>query len=413
MEFNDQLEALANLTVRVGNNLQPGQRLLVRAPLEAAPLVRLVTRAAYEAGARLVDVLWSDDGLLIERLRHSRSEFMTEVSEVVFGAQDAVVNNGDAYLAIIANDPGALEAEDSERISTMMRASGERGKANLEAFGAGAVNWCVIACAVPKWARRVFPDLSEDEAMKRLWSAILTATRADQPDPVSAWQSHLGSLEARRDFLNAQRLTALEFKAPGTDLRIELPGTHRWQGGSVHTKSGTRYVPNMPTDEIFTCPQREGVSGTVRASKPLGYSGKIIEGINMVFKDGRAITATATANEDALRRLLETDEGAARLGEVALVAASSPVARTGLLFQETLFDENAACHIAQGRAYQNTLENGDSMSKEDFRAAGGNDSQVHVDWMIGSTEMQVGGVRPNGSRMALLENGEWAFSAEG
>jgi aminopeptidase len=409
MEFQQQLEALAQLTVRVGNNLQPGQRLLVRAPLEAAPLVRLVTRAAYDAGARLVDVLWSDEGLVIERLRHSRSEFMTEVSEVVYGAQDKVVQNGDAYLAIIANDPGALEAEDSERISTMMRAAGERGKANLEAFGAGAVNWCVIACAVPKWARRIFPDLNEDEAMRRLWGAIFTATRSDQPDPVAAWQSHVDSLEARRDFLNAQRLTALEFKAPGTDLRIELPEAHRWQGGSVHTKSGTRYVPNMPTDEIFTCPHREGVSGTVRASKPLGYSGKIIEGINMIFKDGRAVTATATANEDALRRLLETDEGAARLGEVALVAASSPVAKTGLLFQETLFDENAACHIAQGRAYQNTLEDGSDLSKDAFRAAGGNDSQIHVDWMIGSTEMQVSGVRPDGSRMALLEDGEWAF----
>jgi aminopeptidase len=219
----------------------------------------------------------------------------------------------------------------------------------------------------------------------------------------------LDALEARRDFLNAQRLSAVVFKAPGTDLRIELPAQHRWEGGSGRTNSGIRYVPNIPTEEVFTLPHRFGVNGTVRATKPLGYAGKIIEGIEMTFKDGRATHATARTHEDALRRLLETDEGAARLGEVALVASSSPVARSGLLFQETLYDENAACHIALGRAYQYTLEGGKQMTRDAFVEAGGNDSQVHVDWMIGSSEMHVTGIRADGSSMAILEAGEWAF----
>ena len=409
MTFEEKLEALANLTVRVGNNLQAGQRLYIRSPLEAAPFTRLVARAAYQAGAKLVEVLWADDGLTRERLRHSRPEFMTEVSEVVFGARDAVVAQGDALLSILADDPAALEAEDGERIGTMMQAMGARARPSLEALGAGAVNWSIVANAVPAWAERIFPDLEPAVALAKLWDAIFTCSRADQPDPVSAWTTHLDALEMRRDLLNTFSLTALEFTAPGTKLRVGLPALHRWEGGSSRTESGIRYVPNIPTEEVFTCPDRSGVSGTARASKPLGYAGKIIEGIEMTFTDGRVTHATATRNEDVLHKLLETDEGASRLGEVALVASSSPVARTGLLFEETLFDENAACHIALGRAYQYTLNGGNDMSQEQFIQNGGNDSQVHVDWMIGTPDMTVNGIQSDGSRVALLEAGEWAF----
>jgi aminopeptidase len=409
MNFETKLEALANLAVRVGNNLQPGQCLYVRAPLEAAPLVRLVSRVAYQVGARYVDVLWTDDLVSRERLRHSREEFLSEVPETMIRAREDAVARGDAFLSILANDPGVFELEDSNRIAATMRALSLRAKKSLEAFGAGAVNWSIVAYSVPAWAKRVFPDLSETEAVSKLWDAIFSISRADQPDPVAAWQAHLDALEARRDYLNTQRVSTLEFKAPGTNLRIELPELHRWEGGSGRTNSGIRYVPNIPTEEMFTLPHRFGVNGTVRATKPLSYAGKIIEGIEMEFKDGRAVKASARTHEDALKKLLETDEGAARLGEVALVAASSPVARSGLLFQETLYDENAACHIALGRAYQYTLEGGKAMTREAFVEAGGNDSQVHVDWMIGSTEMQITGIRTDGSRMAILENGEWAF----
>lgn len=409
MTFEDKLEALANLTVRVGNNLQVGQRLYIRSPLEAAPFTRLVARAAYQAGAKLVEVLFVDDGLTRERLRHSKEDYLTEVSEVIYGARDAVVAQGDAYLSILADDPAALEAEDGERNGTMTRSAGARARPSLEAFGAGAVNWSIVANAVPAWAERIFPDLPSDQALEKLWDAIFTVSRADQPDPVAAWTTHLDALEARRDLLNTFSLTALEFTAPGTQLRVGLPALHRWEGGSGRTKSGIRYVPNIPTEEVFTCPDRNAVNGTARASKPLAYSGKVIEGIEMTFTDGRVTHATATRNEDTLHKLLETDEGARYLGEVALVASSSPVAQTGLLFQETLFDENAACHIALGRAYQFTLNGGLEMDTPSFMAAGGNDSQVHVDWMIGTPDMTVTGIKNDGSRIALLEAGEWAF----
>ena len=409
MTFDEKLSALANLTVRVGNNLQAGQRLYIRAPLEAAPFTRLVARAAYQAGARLVEVLWSDDALTIERLRHSRGEYLSEVSEVIYGARDAAVAQGDAYLSILADDPAALEAEDSERIGITMKAAGARARPSSQAFGAGAVNWSIVANAVPAWAQRVFPDLEPSVALTKLWDAIFLVSRADQPDPVAAWTSHSDALEMRRELLNSYGLRALEFTAPGTNLHVGLPALHRWEGGSGRTTSGVRFVPNIPTEEVFTCPDRTGVNGTARASKPLGYAGKVIEGIEMTFTDGRVTHASATRNEDALHKLLETDEGARYLGEVALVASSSPVAQSGLLFQETLFDENAACHIALGRAYQSTLDGGLEMDTPAFMDAGGNDSQVHVDWMIGTPDMTVTGIKSDGSRVALLEAGEWAF----
>ncbi len=415
MDFQQKLENLAQLAVRVGNNLQVDQRLTVRAPLEAAPLVRLIARHAYQVGASFVDIQWMDDQSTLERLLHSDEKFMSELAEWPYMAREFAAERGDAYLSILANDPGVYEKASADRVSTMMRTLGARAKKSLEDFGAGKVNWAIVSYAVPSWAKRIFPNLSEDAAMQKLWDAIFMCSRADQIDPVGAWMQHLNDLEARRDFLNNQNLQALEFKAPGTDLRIELPKGHLWQGGSVktahpkHKDGGIRYVPNIPTEEVFTMPHRLGVNGTARASKPLSHQGRIIEGIEVIFKDGRVVQAKSKTHEDSLHKLLETDEGAARLGEVALVAESSPVAKSGVLFQETLFDENAACHIAQGRAYANTLRGGNDMSQEALLEAGANDSQVHVDWMIGSKAIDVTGLRKDGSSLAILRAGQWAF----
>jgi aminopeptidase len=415
MDFQNKLENLANLAVQIGTNLQPRQRLYIRSPLEAAPLVRLVTRMAYQAGASLVDVFWMDDLCTLERLQQSSFENLSEVSEMRFTAMEAAVERGDAYLSILANDPAAFAQADPKRIATMTRAMGVRGKKAAELFGAEQVNWSIVAYAVPTWARQVFPDLPEAAALEKLWDAIFVASRADQADPIAAWRTHISDLEARRDFLNTQNLRRLEFRSPGTDLTLELPEAHRWEGGSARNSNPKqavpfRYVPNIPTEEVFTMPHRFGVNGTVRSTKPLSYGGKIIDGITMTFKDGKAIVAGAAQNEDLLHQLLETDEGSSRLGEVALVAESSPVAKTGVLFQETLFDENAACHIALGRAYAYTLQDGIRMSREDLEAHGANNSQVHVDWMIGSKQLDVVGIRADGSKLALLEAGHWAFT---
>ncbi len=417
MDFQQKLENLATLAVRIGNNIHPNQRLYIRAPLESAPLVRLIARAAYKAGASLVDTIWMDDLSTLERLNHSAEANLSEVSELRYQAMESACERGDAYLSILANDPAAFEHTDPNRVSMMMRAMGMRGKKVMELFGSGQVNWSIIAYAVPSWSKRVFPDLPQAEGLEKLWDAIFMVSRADQPDPVSAWQTHLTDLEARRDYLNKQHLRRLELHAPGTDLSIELPELHRWEGGSSRTSNPKhpmpiQYVPNIPTEEVFTMPHRFGVNGSVRSTKPLSFNGQIIDGIRMTFKDGKAIVAGAATGEDILHQLLETDEGASRLGEIALVAESSPVARSGVLFQETLFDENAACHIAMGRAYAYTLNGGTTMSKEELAAHGANDSQVHVDWMIGSKEMQVVGIRADGSRLHLLEAGEWAFNPD-
>lgn len=414
MDFTTKLGNLATLAVQVGNNLQPHQRLFIRSPLEAAPLVRLVARSAYLAGASLVDVVWTDDLTTLERLTHSSEANLSEVSEMRYAAMEAAIERGDAYLSILANDPEVYGEADPKRIAAMTKAMGMRGKRAAELFGAGQVNWSIISYAVPSWSRRVFPELPEAEGLAKLWDAIFISSRADQPDPVGAWRMHVADLEARRDFLNTQNLQRLEFQAPGTDLVILLPELHRWEGGSARTSNPKHampfgYVPNIPTEEVFTMPHRLGVNGTVRSSKPLSYGGKIIEGIAMTFKDGKAVVAGAAKNEELLHQLLETDEGASRLGEVALVAESSPVARSGVLFQETLFDENAACHIAQGRAYAYTLQGGNSMTQPELEAHGANNSQVHVDWMIGSKHMDVQGIRKDGSKLPLLEQGEWAF----
>jgi aminopeptidase len=417
MDFTQKLENLAMLAVQVGNNLQPHQRLFIRSPLEAAPLVRLIAKTAYRAGASLVDVVWTDDATTLERLIHSAETNLSEVSEMRYMAMEAAIERGDAYLSILANDPEAYREADPKRIATMTRAMGVRGKRASEMFGSGQVNWSIIAYAVPNWSRRIFPELSEAEGMNKLWDAIFTASRADQPDPVAAWKTHLTDLEARRDYLNTQHLRRLEFRAPGTDLSLVLPDLHRWEGGRARTSNPKHampfsYVPNIPTEEVFTMPHRLGANGTVRSSKSLSYGGKIIEGITMTFKDGKAIVAGAARNEDLLHQMLETDEGASRLGEVALVAESSPVAKSGVLFQETLFDENAACHIAQGRAYAYTLHGGNGMTQPELEAHGANNSQVHVDWMIGSKHMDVIGIRADGSKLALLEAGQWAFTPE-
>lgn len=417
MNFQNKLENLATLAVRVGNNVHPGQRLYIRAPLESAPLVRLIARAAYKAGASLVDTIWMDDLSTLERLLHSTEADLSEVSELRYQTMESAAERGDAYLSILANDPAAFEHADSSRVSTMMRAMGMRGKKVLELFGSGQVNWSIVAYAVPSWSKRVFPHLPESEGLEKLWDAIFMTSRADQPDPVAAWKTHLTDLEARRDYLNQQNLRRLEFHAPGTDLSIQLPELHRWEGGSSRSSNPKhpmpiQYVPNIPTEEVFTMPHRLGVNGTVRSTKPLSFSGQIIEGISMTFKDGKAVVAGAATNENILHQLLETDEGASHLGEVALVAESSPVAKSRVLFQETLFDENAACHIAMGRAYAYTLHGGTTMSKEELTQHGANDSQVHVDWMIGSPQMEVVGIRADGSRLELLQAGEWAFTPQ-
>jgi aminopeptidase len=314
-------------------------------------------------------------------------------------------HEGAARLAVNGNDPKALEGLPPERIGRAQQAQSRAYKPALSAISQFVTNWTIVPFAHPSWAKAVFPGLPEEEAVARLWRAIFQATRVDQEDPVAAWEAHNRALHEKVAFLNERRFDALHFQGPGTDLTVGLAEGHLWQGGATPTKKGRLCNPNLPTEEVFTAPHRERVEGVVRASRPLALSGQLVEGIWARFEKGVAVEVGAEKGEEVLKKLLETDEGARRLGEVALVPADNPIAKTGLIFFDTLFDENAASHIAFGQAYAENLEG--RPSGEEFRRRGGNESMVHVDWMIGSEEVDVDGLLEDGTRVPLMRRGLW------
>ncbi|MFO7545776.1 MAG: aminopeptidase [Trueperaceae bacterium] len=405
--FEDRLTAYAELLVRVGVNVQPGQKLLVRASTESAPLVRKVAEIAYRIGSPLVDVHWNDDGVTRARFLHGPEGSFSTITEWRAKAMIQLAEEGAASLAITSDDPDMLAGTDPDRFSAYVKAWRPAVKPYSDLAMNDRIAWSVAAAAAPAWAKRVFPDLSEADAVAKLWDAIFAATRIDEPDPVGAWRAHTDRLKAMKGRLNEQRFAALRFRAPGTDLRVGLADGHVWDGGVSRTPDGTEFVANMPTEEVFTAPHRAQVDGVVRASMPLSYNGTIIDDFELTFEAGRVVKANAGTGQKALDNILDTDEGSRRLGEVALVPASSPIAKTGLLFLETLFDENAACHIALGKAYGLTVRGSDDMTPEQRAEVGMNESLSHVDFMIGSPEMDVDGERADGELVPVLREGEW------
>jgi aminopeptidase len=277
----------------------------------------------------------------------------------------------------------------------------------LELITRHEINWTIVACATPAWAAAVFPDLPKDEALSRLWNAIFAASRADQLDPVAAWKEHDANLHARSGRLNEKRYSALHFRGPGTDLRVGLADDHLWLGGGTTAGNGLYCIANMPTEEVFTTPHKDRVEGMVTSTKPLSHQGTMIEGISVRFKAGKIVEAHAARGNQVLQRMIETDEGARRLGEVSLVPQSSPIASSGLLFLNTLFDENAACHIALGQAYSTCLKDGDSLTQEQLASRGANSSLIHVDRMIGSNRIDVDGISAGGDSEPVMRAGEW------
>src|SRR3954463_2027768 len=402
-DFDRMLRAYADLTVRVGLNLQPTQRLLIIGPianggaaLDAAPLVRAITASAYRAGARLVETLWGDEALLGARLDYAPRDSFTEFSGWL---SDALVQHaaaGHAVLSIYANDPDQLKDAPQDLVGAVQQTTANHVRPFRDYISRNHTNWAVVAAAAPTWAARVFPDVAPAIQVQRLWDAIARLCRLDREDPIAAWETHLADLAARTDHLNAKKYSALRYTGPGTALTIGLPSGHTWVGGRSASAAGIRFAPNLPTEEVFTMPHKDRVDGTVRSSKPLSYGGTLIEGFSLTFAQGKVVDVKAARGEDVLRRLVSMDPGAARLGELALVPHNSPVAQTGVLFYNTLFDENAASHVALGAAYKFTLRGGETMSDEEFENAGGNRSAAHVDFMIGSPELDIDGVLPGG-----------------
>ncbi len=412
-DLQTNLQKYADLAVKVGLNLQPGQRLFLgyNTPLEAAPLVRAITASAYQAGARLVEVLWRDEELLRLQFKYGPRESFSEFPRWRALAGLEFAERGDARLQIGGEDPDLFQGQDPELVATLQRTTLEALRPVSEAIMRSAQNWCVLAVPGQAWAAKVFPNLPPAEQVARLWEVIFDICRVNTPDPVAAWQTHIAGLLARSQFLNDQHYTALRFIGPGTDLTVGLPDGHLWSSAQAVSTNGITFTPNIPTEEVFTLPHRERVDGVVTATMPLSYAGMLIEGIRLVFQEGKVVEASASSGEALLREVIAADEGAGRLGEAALVPQSSPIARQGRLFYRTLFDENAASHIALGGAYKLSLSGGQALSDEAFTAAGGNRSVVHLDFMIGSSEVNVDGVLANGGTVPVMRAGEWASRA--
>lgn len=408
------LRTYADLAIHVGLNLRAGQRLLIIGPLasggaslEAAPLIRQITESAYRAGARTVEALWGDEAMQLSRFRLAPRDSFDEYSRWLPDALLEHVEAGDAVLSVYANDPDQLKDEDPQLVSAVQQATARAVRPFRERISRNATNWSIVAAAVPAWSRKVFPALDDKAGVDELWNAIARLCRLDRPDPVAAWRTHLDLLAARKDRLNERRYTALKYTGPGTDLTIGLPDDHVWVSGQSTSANGIVFAPNIPTEEVFTMPHRDRVNGIVSSSKPLSYAGTLIEDFRLEFVDGRAVNVSAAKGQEMLRELVGADEGAARLGEIALVPHSSPISQSGLLFCNTLFDENAASHVALGAAYKFTMAGGQEMSDQAFEAAGGNRSVVHVDFMIGSGSLDIDGVRRDGTIEPLMRQGEW------
>lgn len=409
--FQQKLDQYATVILRVGVNLQPGQRVIISASLDAAPLVRSVTRLAYQHGARLVDVLWNDGEMDRLRIENAAPESLSEVSQWRVDARYSHFENGDAVIAIRGDDPDLFKGLDAKALEIYQRGISAANAANSSMVAKNATPWLVVGASSQGWADKVFPDLPEDERVLALWEIIFETTRINMDDPVAAWQAHVETLGKSSAYLNAKKYNALKLTAPGTDLTIGLPAGHIWRGGSMVSQNNITFVPNLPTEEVFTLPDRARVDGVVKASKPLSYKGILIEDFSLTFRDGKVIDIKAAKGEATLKSMIETDEGAARLGEIALAANSSPISNTNRLFYMTLFDENAASHIALGRGYRFTLDGGTTMSDDEFADAGGNTSLIHTDFMIGSGDMQIDGVLADGSTEPIMRQGEWAFEA--
>ena len=408
LDFEGKLANYAELAVKVGVGLQPGQRLFVRASVEVAPLVRLIVDRAYLAGARLVEVLWSDDAVNLSRFANAPADSFDELPIATADALLKCGERGDAVLSIHASHPALLKDQDPKVVARTQRDMSAYLKPFSRKIVGREINWNVIAAPIPSWAKLVYPNLDEDAAVAELWETVFRVTRTDRDDPVAAWREHLENLKARRRFLNGKQYVALRYQGPGTDFEVGLPENHIWLGGQSDTSRGIPFVANLPTEEVFTMPHREKAEGTVRSTKPLSYGGKLIEDFSLRFEGGRIVEIDAARNGDVFRHLIDTDEGAARLGEVALVPQSSPIAASGILFYNTLFDENASSHLAVGKAYRTCVAGGAADSDEGFMKKGGNESLVHVDFMVGAAEMNITGVLADGSEEPVMIAGEWA-----
>jgi len=407
--FNKTLKKYAELAVKVGINIQEGQKLVINAPIESAEFVRLIAEVAYKAGAKEVIPKWRDEKFELVRYMNAPDEAFKEFPKWIADGYEELAKEGAAFMSIAASDPELLKDVDSTRIATDNKTKSLALKNYRKYIMNSDVSWCVISIPTVGWAKKVFSDVSEDKAVEMLWESIFKIVRVDRDDPINAWNGHLKNLKEKVDFLNEKRFRKLYYKSEGTDLEIELPEGHIWEGGGENNSKGIYFVANMPTEEIFTMPLKTGVNGTVKSTKPLNYSGNLIEDFTLTFKDGRIVEFDAKKGYETLKKLIEIDEGSHYLGEVALVPYDSPISNSNIIFYNTLFDENASCHLAIGMAYPSCIKGGENMNEEELEKAGVNTSLTHNDFMIGSHELDIIGETFDGDKIQIFKDGNWAF----
>ncbi|MBD0381362.1 aminopeptidase [Paenibacillus sedimenti] len=410
MTFEMNLEKYAELTVRVGLNIQNGQTLWINAPLHLPELVRHISKKAYEAGAKHVHIEWQDEICTQIKYKYAPDKAFHDYPNWRAQAMEELADNNGAYLLIESSDPELLKDVDSKRISDFSKAAGPKLVKWREAMSSYKMAWSIIGAPSSAWAKKVFPHLEESAAIQALWDAIFKASRVDQENPVETWHAHNATLRSKREQLNEKQYRKIHYRAPGTELTVELPDNHVWRGGSAtNGTAGFQFNPNIPTEEVFISPNKRGTHGTVRSTKPLSYQGNLIHNFTLTFENGRVVNYKAEQGFESLQAMIEMDEGSHYLGEIALVPHQSPISNSNLIFFNTLFDENASNHLALGRSFPTCVQGGTSMSKEEQELAGLNHSLIHVDFMIGSAEMDIDGELADGRIEPIFRNGNWAF----
>lgn len=406
--FEQNLEKYAQLIVEVGVNVEKSHTVVLSIAVDQAPLARLITKKAYELGAAEVILQWTDDAINKDFFLYAAEDRLTELPQYIVDRGDDWLAKGASRISVVSSSPDALAGTDADRVASYQQASG-KALANIrKATQANKISWTVVAAAGQEWAQKVFPDLEPVAAQEKLWDEIFKTTRIYSDDPVAAWKSHDAKLAEKAAELNKEQFVSLHYTAPGTDIVIGLPENHLWEGAGSFNSRGEKFMANMPTEEVFTAPDSRRVDGVISSTKPLSYAGNIISGMKFTFKDGKVVDFSAEQGEEVLAKLLDTDEGAKHLGEVALVPDPSPISQSGIIFFNTLFDENASNHLAFGSAYAFNLQGGTEMSEEELDAAGLNRSHTHVDFMVGSDQMDIDGIKADGTVIPVFRNGDWA-----
>lgn len=404
-----QLEKYADLAVHVGINLKEGEGLIVGCNTHGLPLAREIVKRAYAAGAKHVELMFNDDAMTLAKYENGKPFVFENFPDWKVKALTDMYESNYHHLFISAPNPELLKDVDGNLIAKDQKTASSAMAPAMKYRMTGQTKWSIVAVPSPEWARLAFPELDEAEAVEALWNKIFEATRVDREDPVEAWKTHDNTLKKYKQFLNEKQFEKLVLKAPGTDLEVYLADAHYWMGGSKESLAGDDFVANIPTEEVFTTPHKFKVNGTLKATKPLSLNGKIVDGFGFEFKEGKVVDFYAERGYDVLEKLMENDEGARYLGEVALVQDDSPISNTGILFNNTLFDENASVHFALGRAYSYAMQNGSNLSQEELEARGANYSLIHVDFMVGGPEMMITAHAKDGTETKLFEKGNWTF----